>query len=262
MLGYTGQMIFSIVCSCRSNSCAVLTSSPASIDDLRKTSPLPISVDRTLKGTSQAAGHLSLTISNRLLNTDLKVIYLETMPWYLQFYLHTMHAEVSQDADWSYNSTSNISGVEDFVSLINYIPSIPHSRPTTLQVLLRIPANSTLSLKMDVTKSFLRNTEYPPDAQRGWDLPPAVFTVLDYEGENDLRSQERGPAEIPGRWKIYTKPLLVDLATPDFSMPYNVIIFTCSLIAFLFGSIFNILTRKFVVVDLGGDVGDGKEKKE
>ena len=262
MLGYTGQMIFSIVCSCRSNSCAILTSSPASIDDLRKTSPLPISVDRTLKGTSQAAGHLSLTISNRLLNTDLKVIYLETMPWYLQFYLHTMHAEVSQDADWSYNSTSNISGVEDFVSLINYIPSIPHSRPTTLQVLLRIPANSTLNLRMDVTKSFLRNTEYPPDAQRGWDLPPAVFTVLDYEGENDLRSQERGPAEIPGRWKIYTKPLLVDLATPDFSMPYNVIIFTCSLIAFLFGSIFNILTRKFVVVDLGEEVGDGKEKKE
>jgi len=146
--------------------------------------------------------------------------------------------------------------------LINYIPSIPHSRPTTLQALLRIPANSTLNLKMDVTKSFLRYTEYPPDAQRGWDLPPAVFTVLDYEGENDLPGQERDPIQIPGRWKLYTRPLLVDLATPDFSMPYNVIIFTCSIIAFLFGTIFNLLTRKFVVVELGEEGGADKEKKE
>ncbi|KAF8340802.1 GPI transamidase component PIG-T [Amanita rubescens] len=226
-----------------------------SIDDIRKTSPLPISVDRTLKGTSQAAGHLSLTVSNRLPNTDLKVIYLETMPWYLQFYLHTMHSEVLRDTSFE------ASGAEEFFSLINYIPSIPHSRPTTLQALLRIPANSTLNLKMDVTKSFLRYTEYPPDAQRGWDLPPAVFTVLDYEGENDSPGQERDPSQIPGRWKIYTRPLLVDLATPDFSMPYNVIIFTCSLIAFLFGTVFNLLTRKFVVVELG-EGGADKDKKE
>jgi phosphatidylinositol glycan class T len=47
---------------------------------------------------------------------------------------------------------------------------------------------------------------------------------------------------------IYTSALLVDLATPDFGMPYNVIIFTCSLIAFIFGSVFNLLTRKSVVV--------------
>ena len=235
---------------------------PASIDDIRKTSPLPISVDRTLKGTSQAAGHLSLTISNRLPNTDMKVIYLETMPWYLQFYLHTMRAEVLRDADFGYSSNSQASRAEEFFSLINYIPSIPHSRPTTLQALLRIPANSTLNLKMDVTKSFLRYTEYPPDAQRGWDLPPAVFTVLDYRAENDLSGQERDPTQIPGRWKLYTRPLLVDLATPDFSMPYNVIIFTCSLIAFLFGTIFNLLTRKFVVVELGKEGGADREKKE
>ena len=50
--------------------------------------------------------------------------------------------------------------------------------------------------------------------------------------------------------RMYTPVLLVDLATPDFSMPYNVIIFSCSLMAFIFGSVFNLLTRKFVVVRL------------
>ena len=36
--------------------------------------------------------------------------------------------------------------------------------------------------------------------------------------------------------------------TPDFSMPYNVIIMSCTLIALIFGSVFNLLTRRFVLV--------------
>ena len=47
---------------------------------------------------------------------------------------------------------------------------------------------------------------------------------------------------------MYTPVMLVDLATPDFSMPYNVIIMSCTLIALIFGSIFNLLTRRFAVV--------------
>ena len=101
---------------------------------------------------------------------------------------------------------------------------------------LNLPPQQTVQISMDVTKAFLRYTEHPPDAQRGWDLPPAIITPV-RPNDSDL---------LNGR--IYTSALLVDLATPDFSMPYNVIIFTCSLIAFIFGSIFNLLTRKFVVV--------------
>jgi len=101
---------------------------------------------------------------------------------------------------------------------------------------------------MDVTKSFLRYTEHPPDAQRGWDLPPAIITPM--EGSSNSSA---GP--ITSR-RIYTPALLVDLATPDFSMPYNVIIFTCSLVAFIFGSVFNLLTRKFAVVQI--DKGKGE----
>ncbi len=52
---------------------------------------------------------------------------------------------------------------------------------------------------------------------------------------------------------MYTPILLVDLATPDFSMPYNVIIMSCTLIALIFGSVFNLLTRRFVVVRLASD---------
>lgn len=46
--------------------------------------------------------------------------------------------------------------------------------------------------------------------------------------------------------RIHTEPLLISIATPDFSMPYNVICFVCTVIAIGFGSIFNLTTRKLV----------------
>lgn len=49
--------------------------------------------------------------------------------------------------------------------------------------------------------------------------------------------------------RIYTDTLLVSLPTPDFSMPYNVITLTCTIIALFFGSIFNLLIRSFEKVD-------------
>ena len=134
---------------------------------------------------------------------------------------------------------------DDIVTNITYIPPVPHSRPTTFQAMLRIPPRKTIDITMDVTKAFLRYTEHPPDAQRGWDLPPAIFTPVEFEN-NSL-------SFLPQHGRIYTSTLLVDLATPDFSMPYNVIIFTCTLTAAIFGNVFNLLTRKFLVVHVDPD---------
>jgi len=190
---------------------------------------IPFSVKRTLRGSSQAWGQLSVVITNHRSST-VHALYLETMPWLLQFFVHTLEARVDGTVR------------DGIISNLTYIPSVPHSRPTTFQVLLTLPPQSTVHLTMDVTKAFLRYTEHPPDAQRGWDLPSAIFTPLEL-GKNDSSS-------LVKEGRIYTSTLLVDLATPDFSMPYNVIIFTCSVIAFIFGNIFNLLTRRFVVVHL------------
>jgi GPI-anchor transamidase subunit T len=141
---------------------------------------------------------------------------------------------------------------DDLVSDISYVPAEPHSRPTKFQSTITLPANSTVELRITVIKSFLRYTEHPPDAHRGWDLPPAVFVPFaSIEGRTNGTSSDRIYDTFPdSRLRMYTPILLVDLATPDFSMPYNVIIFSCSLMAFIFGSVFNLLTRKFVVVSL------------
>ncbi|TFK38924.1 GPI transamidase component PIG-T [Crucibulum laeve] len=209
---------------------------PSDFEYQYDTSLTPLKIQRTLKGSSQARGQLSLVIANHG-QVSQQVVYLETMPWLVQFYLHTLKTSV------------NGAESDAVISNITYIPAIPHSRPTTFEAVLLLPARSTTRLTMDVTKAFLRYTEHPPDAQRGWDLPPAVFTPI-HGGQS-----QNATAGLPSE-RIYTPALLVDLATPDFSMPYNVIIFSCSLMAFLFGSIFNLLTRRFVVVH----VGSGKQE--
>jgi phosphatidylinositol glycan class T len=132
----------------------------------------------------------------------------------------------------------------DLLSDTTYTPPIPHSRPTLYQSTVTVPAGSTVYMTMDVTKAFLRYTEHPPDAQRGWDLPPAVFVPIRADKKDELE-------------RMYTPILLVDLATPDFSMPYNVIIMSSTLITFIFGSIFNLLTRKFIVAKVEGDEQTG-----
>jgi GPI-anchor transamidase subunit T len=153
---------------------------------------------------------------------------------------------------------------DDLISNMSYILPVAHSRPATFQSILTIPGQSTLILSIDVTKAFLRYTEHPPDAQRGWDLPPAVFTPLvppDLDADASDSLPSGGRRETLGR-RIYTSTLLVDLATPDFSMPYNVIVLSCTLMAFIFGTVFNMMARKFVVVDLNPPKEEGAKEKE
>lgn len=52
-----------------------------------------LSVQRTLKGSSQSDAQLFVTVTNHL-PIEIRTAYLETMPWLLQFYLHTLRAEI------------------------------------------------------------------------------------------------------------------------------------------------------------------------
>jgi len=119
-----------------------------------------------------------------------------------------------------------------------YTPAIDRKKGTHLELLLSIPAKTSISLAYDFEKAVLRYTEYPPDANRGFDVPPAIVRVLNGEGQDDV-----------GGGYLRTTSLLLPLPTPDFSMPYNVIILTSTVIALGFGSIFNLLIRRFVLVE-------------
>ena len=225
-----------------------------------------LTVVRSLRGSDQTRGGLTVHITNYLENPQ-RVYYVETMPWIIKFYLHSLTTSI--------NSEPRLDIIQH---PITYLPS-NNRTPTLLEIPLLLPPLSQVQLSIDFEKVFLKYTEHPPDAQRGWDLPGAVAVPYALPSDEDalrealaiqkaarktIIDENREIREVGEyipipktlvatdlRERIYTPPLLADLATPDFSMPYNVTIMVGALVAYLFGSVVNLLTRKFVLVRVG-----------
>ncbi|KAF1981966.1 Gpi16 subunit [Aulographum hederae CBS 113979] len=192
----------------------------------------PLYASRSIVGHGQERGGVQATIINPT-NDTANLVYLESLPWFMKPYLHTLRATVL--------TPGVLDMTQHAIKETHYRPALNRHRGTHLELLLSIPPASTLTLSYDFDKAILRYTEYPPDANRGFDVAPAVIR---------LESQSSGQTFLR------TTSLLLPLPTPDFSMPYNVIILTSTVMALGFGSIFNILVRRFV----GADEVDGRSK--
>ena len=156
----------------------------------------------------------------------------------------------------------------DLVTALDYVPSIARKRPTSLQALLRVPRRSTARLLVAYETASLWYTEYPSDANRGFAVPGAAVTLLspvDPNGADEGASSSRGRGFFAERGRprlrLNTPTTLISLPTPDFSMPYNVIILTSTVVALFFGSVMNGLVRKWWAVDVGPDTGEGEGEK-
>ncbi|TAQ83875.1 hypothetical protein B7494_g7801 [Chlorociboria aeruginascens] len=195
--------------------------------DIAEKAPLEqplLYAERSFTGYGQERGGVQAILTNPSPSEPVDFIYMESLPWFMKLYLHTLNAKIN--------------GLdEDVIQEMYYRPALDRKRGTQLEVRILIPANSTVLLTYDFEKAILRYTEYPPDANRGFDIAAAVITI--------------------GNVSIRTTSLLLPLPTPDFSMPYNVIILTSTVMALAFGSVFNILVRRFVAVD-EADVWDVK----
>jgi phosphatidylinositol glycan class T len=184
----------------------------------------PLFAARSINGHGQERGSAQSVIRNPSTTEAVEIVYLESLPWYMKPYLHTLRARLDTTSDSPIKETY-------------YRPAIDRKRGTHLELRMIIPPSSTLTLTYDFDKAILRYTEYPPDANRGFDAAPAVIRVLS--------------PKSPDHKGIYvrTTSLLLPLPTPDFSMPYNVIILTSTVMALGFGNIFNLLVRRFVGAD-------------
>ncbi|KAL7276215.1 Subunit of the glycosylphosphatidylinositol transamidase complex-like protein [Rhizina undulata] len=196
--------------------------------------PPPLYAFRSFTGHGQERGGVKTVLVNPSLEREVEFVYLESLPWFMKPYLHTFSAELVDG--------KNDDEQGNVVREIYYRPALDRRRGTQLEVKMVVPRNSTVLVTYDFEKAVLRYTEYPPDANRGFDIAPAIITVLDPETHLPTKS-------------IRTTSLLLSLPTPDFSMPYNVIILTSTVMALAFGSIFNILVRRFVAADEAAEAG-------
>jgi GPI-anchor transamidase subunit T len=120
----------------------------------------PLTVSRWLTGHGQERGGLQVLLRNTS-PVQREVVYLESLPWFMKPYLHTLKGKVNSHPIP--------------LDKIRYRPAVDRLRGTQMEVQLVIPANSTLSLTWEFDKSILRYTEYPPDANRGFDVPYVPF---------------------------------------------------------------------------------------
>lgn len=184
----------------------------------------PIHASRQMTGHGQERGGMQITIRNPHPDAQ-RIVYFESLPWFLRPYMHTL----------------SVAGAT--VEKMFYTPALDRKRGTHLELLLHVPAYTTVELGYEFEKAILRYTEYPPDANRGFDVGAAVVRVLP-------SNHTSGVAKAGGRERYSrTTSLLLPLPTPDFSMPYNVIILTSTVIALGFGSIFNLLVRRFALLE-------------
>lgn len=188
-------------------------------DHLPPATPL-LYADRSLMGYGQEHGRVQAILTNPSAHDEVEFMYMESLPWFMRVYLHTLDASIDGAPDTG------------LIREIHYRPAVDRSRGTQLELRMVVPPASTVFLTYDFEKSILRYTEYPPDANRGFDVAGAVITTLS-----------------PRRLNLRTTSLLLYLPTPDFSMPYNVIIFTSTATALAFGGLYNILIRRFVGVE-------------
>ncbi|KAI9771399.1 MAG: Subunit of the glycosylphosphatidylinositol transamidase complex-like protein [Geoglossum umbratile] len=186
--------------------------------------------ERSFTGHGQERGGVQTLLTNPSPDSAVEFVYLESLPWFMKTYLHTLRVKL--------DNKGASSDEDSLIKEIYYRPALDRRRGTQLEVRMLVPAASTVTLSYDFEKAVLRYTEYPPDANRGFDVAPAIIKITT-------------PPDSPPLY-IRTTSLLLALPTPDFSMPYNVIILTSTVMALAFGSIFNLLVRRFVGADEAG----------
>ncbi|KAI1185159.1 Gpi16 subunit [Nemania serpens] len=200
--------------------------------------------ERSFTGHGQERGGVQSILRNPNPDSWVEFVYMESLPWFMRIYLHTLQARVD-----------GISGAtHDIIEEIYYRPALDRVRGTQLELRMRIPPASTVFLTYDFEKSILRYTEYPPDANRGFDVAASIITILPSDSPDTLPTLRKTS-------NLRTTSLLLSLPTPDFSMPYNVIIFTSTAMALAFGGLYNILVRRFVGADEGPEAAGGLKGK-
>lgn len=202
--------------------------------------PSILYANRYVIGYGQERGSLVTKIYNNYWRT-LDIVLLENIPWYLPMYLHTV---------------SITCGMKNIIPLVQrYIPGKERKSPYYLELILRLPPQSVTKFSIEMDYSFLKWQEYPPDANHGFYMGPAIitavlpiarnYTAVPLDGStvtSSFNASREGYVV-----QLRTESLLISLPTPDFSMPFNVICLACTAVALAFGPLHNISTKRLVL---------------
>lgn len=229
--------------------------------------PLPgytpeLHAERVVTGTGNHRGGLSVELRRPDVARKRKQIrarLFQALPWYVRVFAHTLSVEFDGErVPTAVDAGGNRTGVHaGAVEGLRWVPPEDRTRPSTLEMQLLVPAETTtVRVSVNFEKAFLRLNEFPPDANRGFDLPSALVSlpkpkVLIFDrnigGKPPLPSPLLDAMERlrgGGSERVYVGGPLLTLPTPDFSMPFNVITMVCTALSLLSGGLLATLTKR------------------
>ncbi|XP_077442241.1 GPI-anchor transamidase component PIGT [Vanacampus margaritifer] len=199
--------------------------------------------ERYVAGYGMQTGEIHTLIYNNHPYRSFPVLMLDMVPWYFRLYIHTLRV------------TSK--GKTNSPSYIHYDPAKDRVKPSMLEMMVQLPPNSVTEVTVEFERILLKWTEYMPDPNHGFYIGSSVISSLVPSivamDSNATHTRPLFNTFFPSKEessyfvRLYTEPLLVNIPTPDFSMPYNVICLTCTVVAVGYGSLYHLLTGTFQI---------------
>lgn len=118
---------------------------------------------------------------------------------------------------------------------------ILHSDGTILlERAIFLQPDSSLWMMIDFDEAYLPFQKFPADPNRGVDIFPSQATFTPLLSSPSLETLNSPPPSVT----LYSPSLVILPPVPDMSMPFNVISLSCTLWAFVLGSLLNTLVRR------------------
>lgn len=211
----------------------------------------PLHATRQVLGYGQERNVVRLTLRNDLPAETITLVYYEQLPWVVFPLMHTMDTSLALHPNDEPDTVHYRADYDTpFVTNATYRPSSLRHHTGSLELALRVPSKSTLTVTYTIVKRVLHYAEHVPDPHRGIDVPPALF-IPTVHGRPWAYAHRGAPVHAVQAERIYSVPSLLDIAVPDFSMPYNIVLFYSTVVALFFGSLLNLMVRKYYDVVVG-----------
>lgn len=191
-----------------------------------------VEVMRATYGTGQIYGGVTNLMKIDLNGiTQAKLRILELVPSYMRIRPSSINLTVEADGRMvQHNSLLTFSRIEGPPGMLEYEADVSGC------------LSVTVDFRYEFDKAFQKIDAFPPDANRGFDVPATMVVLA-------KSSQEKFSSESPllsrlmflpnVHTRVYSNLLLISMPLPDFSMPFNVITLSSTIIALMFGNVLN-----------------------
>ncbi|KAH7731178.1 GPI transamidase component PIG-T [Aphelenchoides avenae] len=203
----------------------------ASREDTDEPSP---SIHTYAQNVNQNGGRITTRISNHEEHA-LDGILTHLVPWNIRIYTHT----ISYSCDTMANQT-------ELIRRQQFTLARDRKRPLLVELEFGIPSHATCRLSVDYETVHMRLSEYPPDSSSGIFISGPSVQLRPRLPATSKSCFGLAHGSSDEYITLHGEPLLILLPVPDFSMPFNVLCFVCTVIALYFGPAHTMTTRIFV----------------